>query len=94
MVNGDGPQGADEPGDGRLAEQGLAGQETQVPPAAQADEDRVERALMVGDEQRRSRPRHALPALGAQAEAQGHGGHAQPVDHLVEQIGKPVLHSP
>jgi len=71
-VDGDGAERVDEPAGGRQLKQRIAGQVSQVPREAQAHQHRVEKALMIGDEQRSSPTGHAAAAEDADAE-QEHG---------------------
>src|SRR5438132_4008907 len=90
LINRDTVQAAHQPAQPPVMKKGSPGQVVQVPPCRQADQDRIEKALMIGNEQSRARRRHVPVTLGTQAEGQGHAGEGEPEAGLVPAVRKPV----
>src|SRR5438093_6386473 len=75
-----------------MAEEGVSGQEVQMPRRRQADQGGIEEALVIGDEQDRAAPGNVALAFDAQAETDGQGDGAEPVDGFIPEVGQPVWH--
>ena len=70
LINGDGVEAADDRGAEAVLEQRLAGKINHRPTRDQAAQDRIEKALMIRDQQGRAVLRHVLLSLHPQAEAE------------------------
>src|SRR5262249_4194121 len=74
-----------------VAKKTLPGQKDGVPSDGQADEERVEKTLVVGEEQRATATRDVLMPFGTQTKPDAHHQRGEGIDALIPERGKPTL---
>src|SRR5258708_39509652 len=92
LIDRESIQTAHEPAQAPVPEEALARQEMKAPPGSEANQHRIEKALMIGDDERGPRGRYLVVAFGVHAKTQFQDSHAHPVTEVIPAQRQPDPH--